>query len=101
MNNPTRSGPPAPVGTLVLIALMYVPWLFYFIPRRPLGPGESHFEFPDGLLLGCFGFIYLNAAIALPFLLYRRREASRAHAIAYYASLGILALFTTLIWSGS
>ena len=77
---------------------MYLPWLLSLVPRPPLEPGESYFEFPGGLIIVFFGFFYLIAAIVLPIRLYRRRDHSRAHNVAFYASLGILALLTTLIW---
>jgi hypothetical protein len=80
---------------------MYLPWLLYFVPRRPLEPGESYFEFPGGFIILLFGLFYLIAAIALPIRLYARRELSRAHSIAFYSSLGILALFNILIWTAS
>lgn len=76
---------------------MYLPWLLYFVPRQPLEPGESYFEFPFGLILIFLGLLYLLAAIALSTRLYRRRELSRAHRLAFYASLGLLMLFATLL----
>jgi hypothetical protein len=77
---------------------MYLPWLHYFFASRPMPADDEGMEFPGAMLLLVFGLAYLIAAVALPIRLYRRREVSRAHAIAFYASLGILALFTTLIW---
>lgn len=98
MNEALRPKPRAPVGSFVLIALMYLPWLRYFLGPR-LAPGDDgDMEFPGGVILLVFGLAYLIAAIALPIRLYRHRDVSRAHTIAFYASFGILALFTTLIW---
>lgn len=77
---------------------MYLPWLRYLLGPS-LTPGdEGGMEFPGGIILLTFGLMYLIAALALPIRLYRRRDASRAHTVAFYASLGILAMFTTLIW---
>ena len=98
MNEALPSKPRAPVGSFILIGLMYLPWLLSLIPQQPLEPGESYFEFPGGLIIILFGFFYLIAAIVLPICLYGRRDLSRAHTIAFYASLGVLALCTTLIW---
>ena len=78
---------------------MYVPWLLHFFGPGPTPGDDGDMEFPGSILFIFFGLAYLIAAIALPILLYRHRDASRAHIIAFYASLGILALFTTLIWT--
>ena len=98
MSEALRSGPKAPVGSLVLIALMYVPWLLWLVLPQRLEAGESDSEFPGNFLIVLFGFFYLVAAIVLPIRLYRRRDLSRAHSVAFYASLGILALLTALLW---
>ena len=77
---------------------MYLPWLRYLFASHTISADGGGMEFPGAIFLIVFGLAYLTAAIALPIRLYRRREVSRAHTIAFYASLGILALFTTLIW---
>lgn len=77
---------------------MYLPWLRYFFGPRPTPGVGGDLEFPGGILFLVLGLAYLLAAIALPIRLYRHRHVSRAHSTAYFASLGIPALFTTLIW---
>lgn len=93
-----RTRPGAPIGSLILIALMYVPWLAYFFGPGPTPGDNGDMEFPGGIMLVFLILVYLIAAIALPIRLYTDREFSRARTVAFYASLGILALFTTLIW---
>ena len=101
MNEILRVSPRPPIGSLILVSLMYLPWLLYFFRPRATPGEESGMEFPGVLIIPLFGLGYLVAAIALPIRLYRRREHSRAHRFAFYASLGILALFTSLIWMAS
>jgi len=55
-------------------------------------------RFPGGVILIFLGVFYFIAALALAIRLYRHRSLSHMHSIAFHASLGILALCTTLIW---
>ena len=60
--------------------------------------GASGVYTPGAFFLWALGVAYLIAAIALPIVLYRDWNASRAHGIAYYASLGVQGLCATPIW---
>jgi hypothetical protein len=74
-------------------------WLLFLLRPAPSPTAEGDdLEFPGSLILVALGVAYLVAAIALPIALYRDRNASRGHSVAYYASLGILGLCATLIW---
>jgi hypothetical protein len=99
MTEATPHSPRAPIGSFVLLVLLYLPWLRYWFGSRPARDGDADLEYPGGIILVFFSFIYLVVAISLSLYLYRRRGSSTAHAFAFFASLGVLALFTTLIWS--
>ena len=99
MTEATPDSPRAPIGSFVLLVLLYLPWLRYWFGSRTAQAGEADLEFPGGIILVLFTFIYLVVAISLSLYLYRRRGASTAHAVAFFASLGVLALLSTLIWS--
>ena len=89
----------APIGSFVLLVLLYLPWLRYWFGSLPAPDEEAGLEFPGGIILVFFSVIYLFVAISLAVYLYGRRTSSTAYAVAYFASLGVLALFSTLIWS--
>lgn len=92
MDESLKSRPAAPVGSLVLIALMYIPWLTYFFGPRASSGADDSLEFPLSVVFAAFGLGYLVIAFAVPVSLYRHRSASSAHRLAFYASVGILAL---------
>lgn len=99
MSEATPGSPRAPIGSFVLLALLYLPWLRYWFGSRPAPDEGGGLEFPGGIILVFFTLIYLVVAISLAVYLYRRRATSTAHAVAFFASLGVLALFSTLIWA--
>ena len=80
---------------------MYLPLLRYFTAPRTIPTEDGGMEFPGGIIFAFISLGYLAVAVVLPFRLYRHREASVAHRIAFFASLGILALYATFIWTVS
>lgn len=96
MNDPSQSRPEAPIGSLVIIVLMYVPWLFHFFGPQATPSDDDGLEFPFSIFVALFTLVYPVLAIALPIRLYRHRATSLAHGIAFYASLAILVLFGVL-----
>jgi hypothetical protein len=98
MTEATPDNPRAPIGSIVLLVFLYLPWLRYWFGSRPVQDGDADLEFPGGIILVFFSFIYLVVAISLSVYLYRRRRSSKAHTVAFFASLGVLALLSTLIW---
>ena len=100
MNQALRCSPKPPIGSFILIALMYLSLFLCLLRPRSSpheGPGIEIPSFTIFVLLCALG--YLISAVALSIRLYARRKVSRAYSIAFYASLGILALFTALIWT--
>jgi hypothetical protein len=92
VNNTRRYPPAPPVGSFILLGLMYLPWLWSFFFSRTT-PGEDEgWEFPGSLIVAFFTLVYTILAITLSIYLGRRSSASKPHAIAFFASLGILAL---------
>ncbi len=80
----------------MLIALMYLPWIAYFLRSRPAPGEDSDMMFPGGIVFVVLFFGYLIVALALSIRLYLRHKDSVFHGIAFYGSLGILALISIL-----
>ncbi|SKB00539.1 hypothetical protein SAMN02745166_03164 [Prosthecobacter debontii] len=100
MNEPSPSKPKVPVGSLLLIVCMYVPWLFHFFGPRTLANDDAGLEFPFSIIIAFLTLGYLVLIIVLPIRLYRHRTASLAHRVAFYAVIGIFVLFGfSFFWS--
>src|SRR5260221_7518604 len=97
MKAPSQTLPRTPVGSLFLITMMYLLLLLHFLGPRQT-PGSDDLGFPGGIIVAFFCMVYCVAAIILPIRLFRHRDTSAAHRIAFYASLGILIVAFVLIW---
>jgi hypothetical protein len=91
--------PRAPVGAMVILILLYLPWLITFlVPARVPAEEGDDMMFPGGIIYAFLCLAYLITAIALSVYLYRRRSVSHGYKVSFYASLGPLALLTVFLW---